>query len=192
MVGLGACEHGIHHSRHYIDRIDPIRLPIHLIPQGRLHIHHRGEIHTGFFEHKGIRGKGLPFHTVNEELNAVGQRQDQGDTDNADRPGKGNEDGTCLLGQQVVQAQRQSGEEGHRYLFLLFLPMTLCLLIGAGHGVVSDPSVQELNDTGGIFLGKLRVVGDHDDQPILGNLLQKLHDLHTGVGIQSACGLVSQ
>ena len=35
-------------------------------------------------------------------------------------------------------------------------------------------------------------MGDHDDQPVLGDLLQQLHDLHGGFGVQSAGGFVSQ
>ena len=35
-------------------------------------------------------------------------------------------------------------------------------------------------------------MGDHDHQPVLGNLLQKIHNLHTGFRVQSAGGFVGQ
>ena len=35
-------------------------------------------------------------------------------------------------------------------------------------------------------------MGDHDDELVLRNLFQDLHDLHRGIGIQSAGGLVSK
>ena len=61
-----------------------------------------------------------------------------------------------------------------------------------GIGVADDPAILDPDDPVGIFLRQLRIVGDHDHQPVLGYLLQKIHDLHTGVRIQGAGGLVRQ
>lgn len=68
--------------------------------------------------------------------------------------------------------------------------LNFCL--GKRGAVIRDLSVQHANDAGGIALGKLRVMRDHDHQTILGNLLQDIHDLHAGFGIQSARGLICQ
>ena len=43
-----------------------------------------------------------------------------------------------------------------------------------------------------VALGQFGVVGHHDDQPVVGDLLQHGHDLHAGLGIQSAGGLVGE
>ena len=61
-----------------------------------------------------------------------------------------------------------------------------------GVGVAGDPPVLQADDPGGVLLGQLRVVGDHDDQPVLCHLLEQLHDLHGGLAVQRAGGLVGQ
>ena len=61
-----------------------------------------------------------------------------------------------------------------------------------GVGVAGDPPILEGDDAGGVALGKLRVVGDHDDQPVLRHLPEQLHDLDGGLAVQRAGGLVRQ
>ena len=61
-----------------------------------------------------------------------------------------------------------------------------------GVGVPGDPAVLQGDDAGGVLLGQLGIMGDHDDQPVPGHLLQKLHHLHAGLAVQRAGGLVGQ
>ena len=59
-------------------------------------------------------------------------------------------------------------------------------------GVVDHLPVQQTHDAGGILLRQLRVVGDHDHQTGLADLLQKLHHLETVFRIQGAGGFICQ
>ena len=55
-----------------------------------------------------------------------------------------------------------------------------------------DVTVAQIDDTRGVLLGKLGVMRYHDDQLILGDLLEQLHDLHAGHGIKCTRGLVGK
>ena len=61
-----------------------------------------------------------------------------------------------------------------------------------GVGVAYDLAVGQADGTGGVLGRQLRVVGHHDDQPILGDLLEQVHDLDRSLAVQSAGGLVGQ
>lgn len=61
-----------------------------------------------------------------------------------------------------------------------------------GGGVGADDTILQVHDAGGVLLGQLRVVGDHDHQPVLCHLLEQLHDLDAGLAVQRAGGLVRQ
>ncbi len=61
-----------------------------------------------------------------------------------------------------------------------------------GVGVVYHLSVFQANNTGRIGFGQLRVVGDHDDQPVPGHLLEQLHHLHGRLAVQRAGWFVGQ
>jgi len=68
-----------------------------------------------------------------------------------------------------------------------------CLVLGlVGHGVGADHTVLQLYDAGGVAFGQLRVVGDHDHQPVPRYFLEQLHDLNAGLAVQCAGGLVCQ
>ena len=58
--------------------------------------------------------------------------------------------------------------------------------------VVGNESVLEPDDAAGVCGGDLRIVRDHDDELVLRDLLQDLHDLHGGLGIECARRLVRQ
>ena len=49
-----------------------------------------------------------------------------------------------------------------------------------GHGVGADDAVLQGHDAGGVALGQLRVMGDHDHKAVFGHLLQQLHHLIVG------------
>ena len=50
----------------------------------------------------------------------------------------------------------------------------------------------DAHDAIGVFLGKLRVVRDHDNEAVAAELLQDIHDLDRGLGIEGAGGLVGE
>ena len=67
------------------------------------------------------------------------------------------------------------------------------LTLGAVWGaVVHDKAVLELDDAARVAYGKLRVMRDHDDELILGYLLENIHDLHGGLGVERAGRLVGK
>ena len=59
-------------------------------------------------------------------------------------------------------------------------------------GVIRDLSVLEPYDAVRVLLGKLRIVGDHDDKAVVSHFFEKIHDLHGCLRVQSAGGLVCQ
>ncbi len=56
--------------------------------------------------------------------------------------------------------------------------------------VVGDLTVQHPDDTRGIPVSKACIVRNHDNQPVLRYILQYIHHLDTGGGIESAGGLI--
>ena len=158
--------------------------------------HHGGHVGALRLDGEGVAGQGVLLHLVDIVVDAGGQGQDEGDADDADGAGEGGEHRAAHFGAQVGQRQGQGGEEGHGGLFLrpgLLPGEDGGLLLGmVGVGVAGDPAVLQSDDAGGVLLGQLRVMGDHDDQPVPGHLLQKLHHLHAGLAVQRAGGLVGQ
>ena len=69
---------------------------------------------------------------------------------------------------------------------------SVAALGGKGIGVGGDLTVLEGDDARRVLLRQLGVVGDHHDQPILGDLLEQIHDLDTGVAVQRAGRLVGE
>ena len=59
-------------------------------------------------------------------------------------------------------------------------------------GIPDDSAVSHPDNPVGIQIGKLRIVGDHDHKTVFRHLFQKLHDLDTGLGIQSTGRLICQ
>ena len=53
-------------------------------------------------------------------------------------------------------------------------------------GIRADLSVPETNDAGRILFRQLRVMGDHDHQPVLRHLTQQVHDLHARVTVKGS------
>ena len=143
---------------------------------------------------QGIIGQGVRLDLVNIVLKAGGQRHDQGYADDADGAGKRSQQGSCQLGPQVVETQRQGGEPAHRGPTHI-LVLGRCQHRGIhfeGIGIVDDSAVLHPDDSVGVFFSQLRVVGDHDHQTVPGHFLQKFHDLDAGFRVKGAGGLVSQ
>ena len=162
-----------------------------------------GQVDVGGLDGQGIGRQGVFLHDVDIIGHAAGDRQDQRDADDADGPRKGGEGGAPLFGKQVLEGQPEGGGQGHGGLADLFAavglqlggvggPLGLQFRGGQGVRVAGQLAVQHPDDAGGILLGQGRVVGDHDDQPVLADLLEQLHHLDAGLGVQGAGGLVGQ
>ena len=197
VVGLDLrLHHGVEHVVHHCRGVDtlPVVVLAAVPPMGA----HKGDQqvgHIGTLRHdgNGVAGQGLLLDLLNVTVDAGGQGQDQGDADDADGPGEAGQQGPALLGHEVVQGQGEGGGEAHGGLFLpLFRLWGLLLHAVIGGGVVHHPAVQQADGPVGVLFRQLRVVGDHDDQLLPGNLRQQVHDLHAGLAVQCPGGLVGQ
>ena len=68
--------------------------------------------------------------------------------------------------------------------------MLLCGRDGVGVGL--DLAVAQVHDAGRVLIGELRIVGDHDDEAVVGDFGEQVHDLHARLGVEGAGGLVGQ
>ena len=156
--------------------------------------HQGGDVHAAAEDLQRVFRQGGTLHVQDVVVDAGGQGDDQGNADDADGPGKGGEQGTGLFGPQVVETQGQGGQQGHGGAAHVLVHRGRLLggvrLVGLGVG--ADDAVLQGDDTGGVLLGQLRVVGDHDHQTVPGHLLEQLHHLNTGLAVQCTGGLVRQ
>ena len=77
-------------------------------------------------------------------------------------------------------------------LFLFFCTLRLDFHLCQRCGVVDDLAVQYPDDTAGVFICQIRVVSNHNDQTVLGDLPQDIHDLQACLGIQRTGRLICQ
>ena len=157
--------------------------------------HRIRHVHGALVYLQRIGGQGIPLHPLNIPVYAVGQAQDQRDTDDADRTGKGCQDRPAFLGHQVIQAQVQGRQETHGGFPLRSGPLFRLISSGAFsvRGAVTDNfAVEQFDNPGGILIRQFRIVGHHDDQPVFGHLAQDLHDLEAGFAVQRAGRFVRQ
>ena len=125
-------------------------------------------------------------------VRAVRKGQDRGDTNDSNRPRERGHQGTALFRHQVIEGQGKRGQESHR---------------GAAHRLglanffgtrdertrVGDHfTIRELDNAGRVLVRKLRVVGHHNDQTVLGDIAEEVHDLDTGLGVKSAGRFIGQ
>ena len=193
IVFLHAVHHGGEHVGHDFAGMDVAllaRAVVRVLPAHAFQ--ERGGIHRFGGDGERIAGQRFLFHAGNVAAEAVRQRQNQRDADDADGAGEGHENRARLLGEQVVERQGQRREERHAWLFHLALRRGRFGLRFGGHGIVHHAAVQQPDDARGIRLRQLRVVRNHDHQPVAGDFLQKLHHLHAGFAVQRAGGFVSQ
>ena len=61
----------------------------------------------------------------------------------------------------------------------------------AGVVVADDPAVEQAHGARSIFRRQLRVVRDHDNELILCNFLQQIHNLHARLAVERAGRLVA-
>ena len=153
-----------------------------------------GQIHAAAQDLHRVLGKGVPLHIGDILVDTGGQGNDQRNADDADRACKGREQGAGLFGPEVVEAQGQRGPPRHGGVAHVLVngrgKLSGVGLVGGGVG--ADDTILQVHDAGGVLLGQLRVVGDHDHQPVLCHLLEQLHDLDAGLAVQRAGGLVCQ
>ena len=171
--------------------------------------HDGGGVERGLLDLERVIGEHILFRLGDIAGKAGGERQHQADADDADAAGDGGDGGAPLFGQQVPARKAEGRPEGHaRLIAALFrlLPALFAqrrgglLVFGGGValfrfkgvGIADDEAVVQLDDAGGIAAGKLRIVRDHDDQPLAGDLFDEFHDLHAGLGIERARGLVGE
>ena len=194
VVLLDFAHHGGHHLRHHIAGIDFVHVVLLCFPRRAHHgIKHGGHIHRLLFDGQRIGGQGILLHAGDIRVNARGQGQNQRNANNADGTGEGRQDGAALLGHQVVQRQGQGGQKAHGGLFLgLLLFFQVFLLRRIGIGIRLHPAVQQTDNPGGVLIRQLGIMGDHNHQLFLGNLLENFHYLHTGFAVQRAGGLIRQ
>ena len=145
-----------------------------------------GQIHAAAQDLHRVLGKGVPLHVGDILVDTGGQGDDQRNADDADRACKGREQGAGLFGPEVVEAQGQRGPPRHGGVAHVLVngrgKLSGVGLVGGGVG--ADDTILQVH--------QLRVVGDHDHQPVLCHLLEQLHDLDAGFAVQRAGGLVRQ
>ena len=157
------------------------------------HAHERRHVETGGHDLQRVHRQGVFLGALDVVVHAVGERQDGRDADDADGAGERRHDGAALLGQKVVRRQRERREKAHRGLADGLARGVHFRFRGEiGVGVRADDAVGEVHRARGVLGRQLRVVGDHDDQTVLGDLREQVHDLHRGMGVKRAGGLVGQ
>ena len=141
---------------------------------------------------------------------AVGDRQHQRHAYDAYTACDRGHDRPSFFCHKVAEGQLDRGQETHTralepLLFLLdrqllvgrggsdLLALRLGVLFGSERiAVADDLAVFEPDDARRISVRKLGVVRDHDDEPRLGDLFEKVHDLDAGRAVERAGRLVGK
>ena len=191
---------GVDHVKQPGLGIDPLlpgcRLILRAAPHEGLYEH--SQIHRGGLQGQGVCGESVLLHAADIGVGTLGYGKNQGNADNADGTGKGGQRRASLLGKEVFERQKECRSKGHAgQLLSALLPDTLSgegrqFLRGGRIGIMGHLTVQHIDNPGGILLGQLRIVGDHNHQPLLGNFFQNLHNLLAGFRIQGAGGFIRQ
>ena len=192
VIDLGGGEHAAHHllftdlPRRFLARLLP------KLGEGKHGLLH-GE--GGACNLYGILAEAVALHLMDIRVRAVGEGQDQGNTHNPNGRRKGHKQRPRLLGKQVGDREGERRQKGHGGLAHLFL-CPLCLLLLRARciriGILGDLPVAQVHDPGGVPLRQVRVMGHHDHQMILCNLLEKAHHLLPGIAVQGAGGFIGQ
>ena len=190
--------HGGHHGAHGVVHVDHagVAVVLHLAYLGH-GPKHGGVILALLKNGQRIGGQRVLLYKGNVGINAVGERQNQCNTDDTNTAREGGHEGAPLFGHQIVEGEGERRDKGHRGALALldgalanrFLAPKRCL---KGQGIIDHTAVAQLDDASGVSLRQLGIVRDHDDQLILGDLLEDLHDLHAGGRVQRTGGLVGK
>ena len=133
-------------------------------------------------------------------VHTVGERQNRRDADDADRPGEGRHDGAALLGHEVVEGQGERREQTHRRAVRGALvgvggggrTCGLDLILRHGARVPGEAPVLDAHDARRVIFGELRVVRDHDHEPLARDLREQIHHLDARLGVEGARGLIGE
>ena len=155
--------------------------------------HHAGHIRAFRLDRHRIGRKRVLLHVVDIRLNAIGEGQDQRNSDDADGAREGGQDRASLLCHQVIEAQTQRRKKRHGRAPLTGFRLHRRLRrVFIRRAVRQNASVEQPHRPRSVARGKLRVVRDHDNELFVRDLLQKLHDLHRRFTVQRAGRLVGQ
>ena len=125
-------------------------------------------------------------------VDAVRERENRGDTDDADRARERGHDRAALFRHEVVEAEHECRERPHARVARGLRFARLLEGRVEGIGITYDVAVGKLDDAGCVFVGELGVVSDHDDEAIARDLAKKVHDLHGRGGVEGTRGLVGE
>ena len=151
-----------------------------------------GHVHPALLNGQRVCAKSFFFCLGNVSIRAVCQSQNGGDTDDSDRPRERGHQGTALLGHQVIEGQGKRGQEAHRGTAHW---LGLANFFGTRNErtrIGDHFTIRELDNAGCVLVRELRVVGHHDDQTVLSNIAQEVHDLNAGLGVKCTGRFVSQ
>ena len=151
-----------------------------------------GHVHPALLNGQRVCAQGFFFCLGDVGIRTVGQSQNRGDTNDSDGPRERGHQGTALLRHQVVKGERKRGQEAHRSTTYR---LGLANFFGAGDErtrIGNNFTVRKLDNAGCVLVCEFRVVGHHDDQTVLSDISQEVHDLDTGLGVKSTGWFVSQ
>ena len=151
-----------------------------------------GHVHPALLNGQRVCAQGFFFCLGDVGIRTVGQSQNGGNTDDSNRPRERGHQGTALLRHQVIEGQGKRSQEAHRGATYR---LGLANFFGAGDEgmrIGNNLTIRKLDNTRCVLVRKLRVVGHHDDQSVLSNVSQEVHDLDAGLGVKSTGRFVSQ
>ena len=155
------------------------------------HGHEARHVESLVLDGERVLGERFLLDIGDVAVHTVREREDRGDADDADRAREGGHEGATLLREQVVPGKGQRREEAHRCAANLLLARAHVLGRGVeGVGVAADDAVRQVDDACCVLFGQFRIVRDHDDEPIVRDFGQEVHNLHARLGIERAGGLV--
>ncbi|MPM85053.1 hypothetical protein SDC9_132130 [bioreactor metagenome] len=155
---------------------------------------HRGEPvtlhrHGRLGDNDGVLGHGVRLEGVDLFLEARGQAEDDGDTDDADAGSERSQKSPALFAPDVVIGELQRDRKIHVGLLQAETVWGRCLTERIA--VRDDLSVLKTNQPVGILFCDRDVVGYHHDQPVARDLLYQVHDLAAGLCVQGPRWLVA-
>ncbi len=185
---------------------------------GRHRTHQRAHIVGALGNRDRITRQHIVLHIGDISLQTVRQRQHQRNADYADSTRDARKYRSRLFRKQILRAEPKRGERRHFRFFRAFLRfsivifgrffvfpglllenfrivyarLVLLFLFRVRISVAHDFAVEKANDTRGVLLGKFGVVRDHNNEFFLGNLADKVHDLHARGGVERARRLVGK
>ena len=165
----------LHQIIHDVGRVDaPVRMRFSGLFAVYTHqrCHHAGHIRAFRLDRHRIGRKRVLLHVVDIRLNAIGEGQDQRNSDDADGAREGGQDRAGLLCHQVIEAQTQRRKKRHgRAPLTCFRLHWRLRRVFTRRAVRQNASVEQPHRPRGVARGKLRIVRDHNNEFLVRNLL---------------------